>query len=206
MTKKVTWILFVTLSIAIGLYPALYFLIDKKFGLLGTKTDELLANTFWNIAFYIHIILGGLALLIGWTQFSTKIRNKNITLHRKIGKTYVLSVLASAIGGIYMGFFATGGPMASTGFICLGIVWFYTTLMAFISIKNKQVYRHKKLMIYSYATCFAAVTLRLWLPLLSLVLNDFTTAYIIVAWLCWVPNLLVANLITRQKKVAYIKA
>ncbi|GAB4428835.1 MAG: hypothetical protein OHK0039_47410 [Bacteroidia bacterium] len=44
----------------------------------------------------------------------------------------------------------------------------------------------------SYAACFAAVTLRLWLPILTALLGDFLPAYRIVAWLCWVPNLLVA--------------
>jgi hypothetical protein len=201
MTKKAIYILFVILAIVIGLYPLLYFFIDKKFGLLSTKTNQLLANTFWNIGFYAHIILGGLALLIGWTQFSLKIRNQNLTLHKQIGKIYVLSVLVSAPAGIYIGFFATGGILASAGFVCLGIVWFYTTLMAYINIKNKQIAQHQKMMIYSYAACFAAVTLRLWLPLLSMVLINFTTAYIITAWLCWVPNLLVAHLITRQKNL-----
>jgi len=201
MTKKATWILFVALSVSIGLYPLLYFFIDKKFGLLGTKTDQLLANTFWNIAFYIHIILGGLALLIGWVQFSQKIRSQNLFLHRRLGKIYVLAVLASATGGIYIGFFATGGIVASAGFVCLGIVWFYTTLMAYINIKNKQVVQHQKMMMYSYAACFAAVTLRLWVPLLGFIITDFTTAYIIIAWLCWVPNLVVANLIIKQKKL-----
>jgi len=199
MPKKATWVLFVVLSITIGCYPLLYFFIDKKFGLLQTKTDLLLANLGWNIGFYIHIILGGLALLIGWSQFSTKIRNKNLALHRQIGKIYVLAVLASSIAGIGIGFFATGGFISATGFVCLGSIWFYTTLMAYIHIKNKQVQQHQTMMIYSYAACFAAVTLRLWLPLLSAIFTDFTTGYRVVAWLCWVPNLMVAYLITQQK-------
>lgn len=199
--KKASRILFIVLCVVIGLYPILYFCIDRKFGLLSTKTDQLLANTLWNIAFYIHIILGGLALLIGWVQFSSKIRIQKPALHKQLGKIYVLSVLASAMASIYLGFFATGGVVASAGFICLGIVWFYTTLMAYINIKNKQVAQHQKMMIYSYAACFAAVTLRLWIPLLGIVISNFTTAYIIIAWLCWVPNLLVANLIIKQKKL-----
>ena len=76
MTKKALWILFATMAIVIGLYPMLYFFLDKKFALLSKKDNELFTNIFWNVAFYIHIVLGGLALLIGWTQFSSKIRMK----------------------------------------------------------------------------------------------------------------------------------
>jgi uncharacterized membrane protein len=198
MAKKGLWILIVALAIIIGLYPGIYFLVDRKFGLLSSKSAELLANTFWNFAFYIHIILGGVALLIGWTQFSTKIRIQYLTLHRQVGKIYLFAVILSSITGIYIGFFATGGLICSLGFICLGVVWFYTTLQAYLYIKNKQIEEHQKMMIYSYATCFAAVTLRIWLPLLTFIYGDFVKAYVIVSWLCWVPNLIVASLIIKQ--------
>jgi len=198
MTRKVLWILIIVLAIIIGIYPIIYFPIDRKFGLLGSKSDELLANIFWNIGFYTHIILGGLALLIGWMQFSLRLRTNNITLHKQIGKIYLIAVFFSSIAGIYIGFYATGGLISSLGFICLGIIWFYTTLKAYLCVKNKKVEQHKKLMVYSYAACFAAVTLRIWLPFLQTIFGDFDTAYRIVAWLCWIPNLIVASIITRQ--------
>lgn len=198
MVKKGLWILFATFALLIGFYPTIYFLIDRKFGLLNSKSAELLSNTFWNIGFYTHIILGGVALLIGWTQFSTKMRNSRIALHRKLGKAYVVSVLLSALGGIYIGFFATGGWVSSAGFICLGVVWFYTTLKAYLYIKNAEIVKHQKMMVFSYAACFAAVTLRIWLPILTIMFGDFFKAYLVVAWLCWIPNLIVAYLITSK--------
>lgn len=198
MVKKGLWILFATFALLIGLYPMIYFLIDRKFGLLNSKSVELLSNTFWNIGFYTHIIFGGIALLIGWTQFSSKMRNRRMALHRKLGKVYVVAVLLSALAGIYIGFFATGGWISSAGFICLGIVWFYTTLKAYLHIKEGEVEKHQKMMIYSYAACFAAVTLRIWLPILTIIYGDFSKAYLVVAWLCWIPNLIVGYLITRK--------
>ncbi|QXU40807.1 DUF2306 domain-containing protein [Pedobacter sp. D749] len=198
MVKKGLWILFATFALLIGLYPMIYFLIDRKFGLLNSKTVELLSNTFWNIGFYTHIIFGGIALLIGWTQFSSKMRNRRMALHRKLGKVYVVAVLLSALAGIYIGFFATGGWISSAGFICLGIIWFYTTLKAYLHIKEGEVEKHQKMMIYSYAACFAAVTLRIWLPILTIIYGDFSKAYLVVAWLCWIPNLIVGYLIIRK--------
>ena len=199
MLRKGRWILFAALAISIGLYPILYFILDRKFGLLSSKNDVLLANIFWNTAFYIHIVTGGLAMLIGWIQFSTRIRNANLTLHKQVGKIYVISALFGGLSGIYIGFYATGGLIPSLGFVGLGIVWFLSTLDAYLKIKNGNITGHEIMMIYSYAACFAAVTLRIWLPLLIILFGDFIVAYSIVAWLCWVPNIVVAYLITRTK-------
>ncbi len=186
-------------AIIIGVYPVIYFLVDRKFGLLSSKTDELLANPIWNIAFYTHIIFGGIALLIGWTQFSKKLRNTNLTLHRTIGKIYVSCVLLSGTAGLYIAFFATAGIIASTGFIGLAVVWLSTTWLAYRNIKRRNIDQHEVMMIFSYAACFAAVTLRIWLPMLTAYFGDFDTGYRIVAWLCWVPNMVVAALIVRNK-------
>lgn len=198
MKKRLLWKLFIVFALIIGLYPMLYFLIDRKFGLLQTKSDELLSNTIWNITFYTHIILGGIALLIGWIQFSLKIRSKNIQLHRTIGKIYVVSVLLSAIAGIYIGAFATGGLWSSIGFICLALFWFSSTFIGYRAIRKGKISSHHKMMIYSYAACSAAITLRLWLPLLIIITSDFITAYRIVAWMCWIPNVFVAYFLVKQ--------
>ncbi|MBK6265384.1 DUF2306 domain-containing protein [Marivirga sp. S37H4] len=205
MAKKALWILFVFLAIAVGLYPLIYFIIDRKFGLLSSKDIELLVNVYWNIGFYMHIILGGIALLVGWIQFSSKIRATRLKLHRQIGKIYIISSLLSALASLFIAYFATGGLISALGFACLGVIWFYTTLKAFLVIKKGNIVAHEKMMIYSYACCFAAVTLRIWLPILINIFHDFIPAYRIVAWLCWVPNLLVAFLIIRKIKVPVLK-
>ncbi|MBR9846325.1 MAG: DUF2306 domain-containing protein [Algicola sp.] len=200
MTKKLGFIFFAALCVVIGLYPLMYFISDSKLGILNSKSDLLLNNGLWNIGFYAHISLGGLALLIGWTQFNKALRTKNINLHRNLGKVYLISVLFSGFAGLYIAYFATGGIIASLGFSFLAIIWLYTTIRAFLEIKNRSISKHQKYMTYSYAACFAAVTLRIWLPILTAVLQDFITAYRIVAWLCWIPNMLIAYVIVKQQK------
>jgi uncharacterized membrane protein len=204
MVKKAIRILLVVFAILVGLYPVLYFVLDRKFALLATKSDTLLINPFWNIGFYTHIMAGGLALLIGWIQFNASIRRINPAFHKLMGKIYIIAVLFSSTGAFYIGFFATGGPVASLGFILLAIFWFVTTVMAYNNIRNGQIEKHKKLMIYSYAACFAAVTLRIWFPLLMLLIGDYNTAYAMAAWLCWLPNLLVAHFISRRPDILRI--
>ncbi len=192
------WIIFGFFAIAVGLYPVLYFVLDMSQGFLSSKSTELLQNQVWNFFFYQHIIFGGLSLLIGWTQFSMKFRNKNLTLHRTIGKVYIVSCLLSGSAGFYIAFFATGGVIASLGFGCLATAWLVTTSRAYLSIRKKQIDAHQAWMIRSYALTFAAVTLRIWLPLSQMAALEFVTAYVFISWLCWVPNLLVAEWVVRR--------
>ena len=198
-TNKVAWFVFVTLAICIGLYPLFYLFVDREFGLLASKSESLLSNIIWNISFYGHITFGGIALLIGWMQFSKKMRSNDLKRHRLIGKVYVLSVLVSGFCGVYIGFYATGGLVSSLGFILLGAFWLYTTIKAYKAGCNGDIELHQGFMIYSYALCFAAVTLRIWLPLLTIGFGDFVPAYRVVAWLCWVPNVVFAYFWVRRK-------
>lgn len=197
--NKVAWVVFVFLAIGIGLYPLIYIFATEDFGLLMNKSNELLASTLWKTAFYGHISFGGLALLVGWSQFVKKWRSKHLKWHRNIGKVYVLSALISGLCGVYLGFYATGGLVSSLGFISLGVIWLFTTLRAYIAVKNKDLSLHQGLMIYSYAACFAAVTLRIWLPLLTIIFGEFLLAYKIVAWLCWLPNMVFAYFWVQRK-------
>jgi len=197
--NKVAWVVFVFLAIGIGLYPMVYVFASDDFGVLLSKSADLLSNSVWKIAFYGHIVFGGLALLVGWSQFSKRLRSKHLKLHRNLGKVYVVSALISGLCGVYLGFFATGGIVPSIGFICLGLIWLFTTIRAYMAIKAKDLTLHQGMMVYSYAACFAAVTLRIWLPVLTIIFGEFLLAYKIVAWLCWVPNMVFAMFWVRKK-------
>ncbi|WP_342375186.1 DUF2306 domain-containing protein [Myxococcus stipitatus] len=202
MKNKALWVLFAVLCLGVGLYPSIYLFTDPNSGFRARKGLELLTNPVWNAAFYTHLALGGLALFIGWTQFIARLRRKVPGVHRFLGKVYVGAVLVSGLTGLYIGFFATGGIVAAAGFMSLALVWLFTTASAWWHIKNRRIEEHRLMMVYSYAACFAAVTLRLWLPFLVRGTGDFISAYRIVAWLCWVPNLGVAWLLTRGQSPA----
>lgn len=201
--SKVSWIIFVTLAIVIGIYPIFYLLEGfRSQGFLSTKALNLRQSVPYLILFYTHITFGGLSLLIGWSQFSERFRRKYLQTHRSIGKVYVVSVLISSLAGIAIALFATGGSISVFGFEGLAICWLISNIKAYTSIRNGRVQEHQDWMIRNYALTFAAVTLRLWLPFSQAALHmDFVDAYRIIAWLCWVPNLIVAELIiTRRKK------
>ncbi|MBQ4914156.1 DUF2306 domain-containing protein [Maribacter sp. MMG018] len=200
-TNKVAWLVFGILAVGVGLYPLVYVFADGEIGIQLSKSKELLANVFWNIGFYGHILFGGLALTIGWVQFSKRFRNANMARHRIIGRIYVVSALVSGICGGGIAFFATGGVVAQSGFLVMAVCWLYFTTNAYRAIKISDIEKHKVYMIYSYALCFAAVTLRIWLPLLSLILGSFLPAYRVAAWLSWVPNIIFAYFWVRRKGI-----
>lgn len=188
---------FALLALVIGLYPLAYVFTDMSKGLFSFKDSELLSNVVYNVGFYGHILFGGLALFIGWAQFHKKLRAKKLELHRAIGKVYMIAVLISGTCGLYIAFHATGGLIAQMGFGMLAVIWLAVTISAYRYVKSGDIIGHQRMMVYSYAACFSAVMLRLWLPLLIMYFKDFIPAYQIVAWLCWVPNLIVAYFINR---------
>ena len=152
----------------------------------------------WNIAFYCHIVLGGIALLIGWIQFSKTIRQKHIGKHRLVGKIYIYAALISGFCGIFIAQSATGGWSCRLGFTLSALVWLSSTIIALVAIKKGNINKHQRFMLYSYAVCFSAVTLRIWLPSLIMTLGNFIDAYRIVAWVSWVPNLVIAHIIANK--------
>ncbi|MFD2568153.1 DUF2306 domain-containing protein [Pseudotenacibaculum haliotis] len=200
VVKIILWILFGSLSIFFSFHPVKYFLADKPILLLLSKPVTLLSSNFYMICFYLHIVFGGIALLIGWIQFSEKFRRKYMNIHRLIGKIYITSVLISGIPGFYIALHATGGLSPKLGFGIGAILWVVLAVLGYTTIRKGNVAAHKKYMMYNYAGTFGAVTLRLWLPLLIMVFGGFIAAYQIVAWLSWVPNMIVVYFILKTKE------
>lgn len=199
--RTLAWILFISLTLFVGFYPFTYFIFDMSGGFPSLKSAELLKNKIWNAGFYLHISFGGIALLSGFSQFIKKLRDSSITLHRTLGKIYLVSVAASGVSGLYIAMFATGGIISILGFSSLSMMWLFTSLQAYRAIRNRDIQKHQHWMIRSYALCFAAVTLRLWAPLLQFGFGmEFTIAYRAVSWLSWLPNLLLAEIIIRNSE------
>jgi hypothetical protein len=201
--RKLAWTLFAFLALAIGLYPLLYLSAGfRAAGFLSGKPAELQQNAVYLAIFYTHVFFGAIALLAGWSQFSEKFRFRHLQIHRRLGKAYVFSVLLSSVSGFTIAMFATGGLISILGFAALAVTWFFSNVKAYTSILNRNVQEHQTWMIRNYALTFAAVTLRIWLPFSQAVLHmDFILAYQIVAWMCWLPNLLIATLIINRKRL-----
>lgn len=144
------------------------------------------------LALYAHIGLAPVALAIMPFQFSTALRQRRPGLHRWLGRLYGLVILLAGVSGFSLALGTQAGPVAATGFALLAVVWIGATARAVWLAMQRRIAEHRAWMVRSAALTFAAVTLRLYLPVLAATLG-FETGYPLVAWLCWVPNLMVAE-------------
>jgi uncharacterized membrane protein len=152
-----------------------------------------------------HIAGSMLALIIGPFQFLPVLRRgRSLKVHRWLGRIYLAGVLVGGLSGLYMAFLAYGGLVAKLGFATLALLWLFSAVMAYQHIRHKEIQQHKEWMIRNYALTFGAVTLRLWLGVFQAVGLEFITSYMIVAWLAWIPNLLVAEWMIRRKQLASV--
>jgi uncharacterized membrane protein len=146
-----------------------------------------------------HIAGAMLAVIIGPFQFLPRIiTDRYLKLHRWLGRTYLIGVLVGGLGGLYMAFLAYGGLPSRLGFGLLAIAWLFSGLMAYRHIRRKEIQSHRQWMVRNYALTFTAVMLRLWLILFQVAEVEFIESYITVAWLSWVPNLMIAEVIVNR--------
>jgi uncharacterized membrane protein len=176
-----------------------YFSFNDQVAFLRIK-QWIIHNSVWKTAFYVHVITSTLCLLAGFTQFSKGLLNKFPGIHRFVGWIYIITVLAfSGPSGFIMSLFANGGLLSQTAFTTLSVLWMYFTYRAFYFAKTGNYSQHRKFMIRSYALTLSALTLRAWKFLIVLTIRPQPMdAYMLVAWIGWVPNLLFAEWYIRQ--------
>ncbi|MGY0066582.1 DUF2306 domain-containing protein [Streptomyces sp. QTS137] len=170
------------------------------------------ASQAWPIqlTFYLHIVFAGLALALGPWQFARRIRARRRALHRWTGRAYLVGVGLGALTGFIMSMFSTVGMLGFFGFGSLSAVWGWTAWRAYRTIRARDVRSHQAWVIRNFALTYAAVTLRLWFGMLVLVQIPFmddsdslesvmTNAYSPLAFLCWLPNLVIAEFMIRRR-------
>jgi hypothetical protein len=190
------WWTAVVLSTLIALYAA-QFLVRGS----AAFTPDLAPSFHRHFAAIMSHALGGaICLGLGALQFNQSLLRHSRVRHRAIGYIYLGGALLAGGSGLYLAFFSYGGLVTHLGFGLLALLTLGTTVTAFVAIRAGDVRRHLEWMRRSFGLIFAAVTLRLELPLLVLLAGEFAPAYRVVAWLCWVPNLLAAEWLVRRSR------
>lgn len=191
------WILLCALSIGVAGYGLFVY----AFLPLGALVHPEIRPAFeaHPVGILAHVFAAALALLIGPFQFVGRLRRSAPALHRWLGRIYLgLGVLIGGAAGLFMAQHAFGGLVARLGFASLALCWLYTGLKAWLAIRARDIGAHREWMIRNFALTFAAVTLRLYVPVALMSGLDFASAYAVIAWLCWVPNLIVAQWIVSR--------
>lgn len=178
------------LALAIGPFSYRYLIPGAPLG-----APEILANAFTRYGVLtLHAGLAATALILGPLQFFPAIRARRPRWHRRIGTLYVACCLGGGAAGLVLAFGTTAGPVASAGFGLLALAWMAATGNAWRLARARDFVRHRRWMIRSYALTLAALTLRLYLPLASVMHLSPDASYRAISFLCWIPNLIVAEL------------
>jgi len=164
-----------------------------------TASDFIAANGFVTPWLPMHATVAATALLLAPLQFWANLRARRPTVHRWVGRLYVSGCLVGAATGLVLAFGASTGAVSTAGFGALALAWGVATTQGWRLARRRDFVAHRKWMIRSFALTFAAVTLRVYLPLAQLLPVDFADAYRAISFLCWVPNLLVAEAYLRAR-------
>lgn len=186
----------ISLTVSLSYNALTYLNFNPQYGFLRLKQEAI--ETGWYLPFYYsHVLVAGLVLVGGLVQLSARVRIAYPVIHRSIGYFYVLGIVFfAAPGGLVMSFFIDRGPLVLSSFLLQTSLWFYFTVAAVRAARKKDFKGHQLWMWRSYALTFAAVTLRAYI-LVATPFVDLSNplAYGVFAWLSWVPNLLLVELI-----------
>jgi uncharacterized membrane protein len=182
------WFVMMALSLIVASYAlVLFFVPEARPPFLRGRTGLM------ELAVVMHFGGGGVALALGAFQLNSAIRSRHIQLHRIMGRVYVVSVLLGGVSALRLAIASQGGMVAHAGFGLLACTWLFTTTRGFLRIRAADDVDHRTWMIRSYSLTFAAVTLRIYLPVALASGVPFEIGYPAIAWLCWVPNIIVAE-------------
>jgi Predicted membrane protein (DUF2306) len=195
--RRILWFLGLVFCLLVAAYAVTYFT-GTPFHKPGKSAQHFLQ---YRPLLLGHIGGGMVAIVTGPWQFSLRLRKRRPELHRALGYLYVTGILAGGGFGLVMAIVSMGSWVAHVGFAALAISWICTTGIAVQAARRANYARHWAWMVRSFALTLAALTLRIELPSMMIGGLSFLTAYRIVAWSCWVPNLLVAEAVVRSSKL-----
>lgn len=192
LLRRVPWSLWAVLSVGVALFSYRYVV-----G-IGPFPEEITGNLFAFPWLSIHAAAASTALLVAPLQFVARLRKRFPRIHRITGRLYVVACVIGGLTGLPLAWGATAGPIAAAGFGILAILWIWTTMVAWRLAVDGRFAEHRRWMIRSIALTAAGIMLRVYLGIMLTLPVEFYEGYRVIAFLCWVPNILLAELYLRR--------
>jgi uncharacterized membrane protein len=191
----------VFLLLAYGFLSYLLLLISLQYVPYNTDVaflrikQDVIGFTYYKLAFFVHVYSSVFLLVFGLIQFFTI--KKRTFVHRLSGRLYVgIILLLSGPSAFVMAIHANGGWIAQTSFLLLAVLWMLFTYLSLYYILKKDVVKHKKFAMRSFALTLSAMSLRLLkLGIVSVVALPPMDVYRIVSWSSWILNLIIVEII-----------
>jgi uncharacterized membrane protein len=156
------------------------------------STSEI-AQHFAPVKWYLvpHAFFGGLAILLGVFQFSSRLRARYLTTHRTLGYVYVVSVFIAAPLAIPMTMRYGPSLVAASSMQSFG--WMLTTAIALYCVRHHNVAQHRRWMIRSYPFAMVFTVSRMIIPLPPVfrlgVVGIETVVWTVIALAAILPNI-----------------
>jgi len=200
MTRRtrVSLITLLVLSLLVALSSWRFALIGFETAFPGAPFEGFLVND--RLAFIAHVVAAPVALALGAVQFFPRFRARSLARHRWIGRVYVVAILLGGVSAIALTFSMWDRPVAASGFLLLGAIWIGATVQAVLAARRGAIATHQAWMIRSFALTASALTLRLYLAGFLAAGQDYVAVSGLLAWLCWVPNLIFAEWLIRRPR------
>jgi len=141
-------------------------------------------------AFFIHILAGPPALLLGLILLSETFRARFPKWHRYLGRIQALNVLVLlAPSGLWMAYRAAAGPVAGLGFAVLAILTGTTIALGWTAAVKRQFAVHRRWMWRCFLLLCSTVVLRLMAGLESVTEVQAVWIDLAIPWASWLVPL-----------------
>lgn len=150
------------------------------------------------IWYYSHLATAIAPLVIGPLQFWTWLRLNHVTLHRTLGKIYIIGSILGGLTAFYLGV-TIDLEGSIVPLLLLSTTWLFMTTCAWISIRQGNIIAHRLFVIRSYGLAMVFVFLRLMGDVPQNKLFFFIESPEIrdttLEWISWIIPLLTIELI-----------
>jgi uncharacterized membrane protein len=150
------------------------------------------------IWYYLHLATALAPLLLGPLQFWKWLRVNHVTIHRTMGKIYIVGSLLGGLTAFYLGL-TIDLEGSVLPLLLLSITWLFMTISAWISIRQRNIVAHRLFVIRSYGLALVFVFLRLIGDIpqdkLFFFIESDVTRDVTLEWVSWVIPLLTIELI-----------
>ncbi|MEL6537235.1 MAG: DUF2306 domain-containing protein [Bacteroidota bacterium] len=152
---------------------------------------------------FIHRIFGSLYLIVGILNFKTTLRVKYRSLHRSIGKFFIVTSVLVGLSGVILSIVMPfSGIMETIPSVIFGTFLVVAAVLGLVFARKGQIKRHQKWMIRCFAVGLGSASVRLLHPMLINIFTDVPqeTIFVIVLWASWGLHLGAVELFFKLKR------
>ncbi len=144
---------------------------------------------------FAHGIPGALALVLGVFQFSSRLRQRHLQLHRTLGRVYVVTTAISAPVAIVVAYKLPIPSLFMASFIQSG-GWLLATGTALYCVRHGKIQQHREWMMrgYPFAMVFVINRVLLAIPAIGRmgIFGVVSVVWSTLALACMLPSFLIA--------------